>query len=89
MSTPTITLSQLHSDLLRIYAHPLSSTNITNIQHAAGGAVFFETDTSELEANLAQAEAKRATAERALAAAKARIETLEEYIHDLEQKPTK
>jgi hypothetical protein len=61
MSTPTITLSQLHSDLLSIYAHPLSSTNVTNIQHTAGGAVYFETDTGELEAQLAHTEAKRAT----------------------------
>ena len=63
MSTPTITLSQLHSDLLRIYAHPLSSTNITGIQHTAGGAVFFETDTSELEENLAEAKASEARLE--------------------------
>jgi hypothetical protein len=66
MSTPTITLSQLHSDLLRIYAHPLSSTNITNIQHTAGGAVFFETDMGELEAELAEAKASEARLEKEL-----------------------
>ena len=77
MSTPTITLSQLHSEMLRIYAHPLSSTNITNIQHAAGGAVFFETDTSELEEQIAEAKASEARLEAELATAEGERDTLE------------
>lgn len=77
MSTPTITLSQLHSEMLRIYAHPLSSTNITGIQHTAGGAVFFETDTSELEANLAEARQSEARLKAELKEANEEIERAE------------
>ena len=56
-----LTLDQLRTDLARIHAHGLATTNVLNIQHTANGNVFLETDTSELEAQLALALAERDT----------------------------
>lgn len=56
MST-TLSLACLSADLLRIHAHGLAETNVISVQHTAGGAIYIETDTSELEAQLAHSNA--------------------------------
>jgi len=59
----TLTLSQLNAELLRIYAHDLTPTNVLAVEHTAG-SVCFKTDNTELERQLAQASADLAEAKR-------------------------
>lgn len=82
----TLTLSQLQSELFRIYAHDLTPTNVLAVEHTAG-AVCFKTDNAELERQLAHASADLAKAQRALQSAQDRSDALQDYIYDLEQKP--
>lgn len=84
----TLTLSQIHAELLRIYAHDLTPTNVLAVERMPNGDVRFETDNTELERQLAHASADLAKAQRALQSAQDRSDTLQDYIHDLERAPT-
>jgi len=59
----TLTLSQIHAELLRIYAHDLTPTNVLAVERMPNGDVRFETDTSELEEQLAEAKQSEARLE--------------------------
>ena len=58
-----LTLAQLQTELLRIYAHDLTPTNIISVDFTPNGIVF-QTDTSELARQLAWASADLAEAKR-------------------------
>jgi len=58
-----LTLAQLHAELLRIYAHDMTPTNVISVDFTPNGIVF-QTDTSELARQLAWASADLAEAKR-------------------------
>ncbi len=82
----TLTFAQLSADLLRIHAHGLTETNVIALQHTAGGKIYAETDTSELEADLAEANADAERETKSAEAAWERVGEKTDEIRKLEAK---